>query len=560
MTRPRTIVIVTYNSEAMLDACLAPLSGEDVLVVDNASSDESALIARRSLDEDSFVELPANIGYARAVNTAARLRPGRDLVLVNPDTVVSPGVIDELARTAAKPGVGAVAPRLLNPDGTTQDNVRTFPSALTMLLRRTPLGATSRGRRILDRHSGPSSATQTTPVDWALGALVYLRRDMFDELGGFDERYFVYQEDIDLGLRMRARGWTYLFRPELTAIHAYGRASRSTLDLRRRETRIHWRSVLRFTRRHPTVVLFGRPPRPSRHDTGVLHPVGRRDGVGVIVVTHDSHGLVEPALDAVFSSHRDDLTVVIVDDCSSDTAYLDALDDDDRIELIRLEENVGFAKANNIGIAALSGARHILLLNHDALLTSDTLAALCAHLDDNPAVGGVAPLLERLERPELTPTGSIDSAGIGMTWYGRAVDCLQGQPLATASGLRENVDGLSAACVLFRSDALASVTDRHGTFDDRFFMYKEDVDLSLRLRRSGWRLDVRTDLLAGHARGTSATSRRDAPRWVRIRSLHNDWRVLAKGNLSRRRRLAMLPYLVAKSVVVYLERILRASP
>ena len=105
-------------------------------------------------------------------------------MLVNPDTVVSPGVIDELARTAAKPGVGAVAPRLLNPDGTTQDNVRTFPSALTMLLRRTPLGATSRGRRILDRHSGPSSATQTTPVDWALGALVYLRRDMFDELGG----------------------------------------------------------------------------------------------------------------------------------------------------------------------------------------------------------------------------------------------------------------------------------------------------------------------------------------------------------------------------------------
>lgn len=240
------VVIVTYNSAAVIGPTLDGLRDHEVRVVDNGSTDSTVDVARRHRNVSVHVT-ERNVGYGAAVNVGAALHPGRDICLINPDVVVSPGAIEEMKRHCTGWPVGLVAPRLLNPDGSLQPSARNHQTLGVVLASRTPLGRTRMGQRLQEWQRSPSLGNAVQEVPWVTGAAMYLNRRAFDAVEGFDPSFFMYHEDQDLCWRLRERGWQTLYVPTVTCIHAHARASGSN-------PRAAWRhlvSTAKFYRRHP---------------------------------------------------------------------------------------------------------------------------------------------------------------------------------------------------------------------------------------------------------------------------------------------------------------------
>jgi N-acetylglucosaminyl-diphospho-decaprenol L-rhamnosyltransferase len=259
-----TAVVVTYNSAAWIGRCLDSLAGASTIVIDNASADDTVEIVRRHPGVNVVVR-SRNGGFAVAVNQASALVPDEDILLMNPDAIARPGSVALLeAYLAAHPSVGIVVPRLLNPDGSVQANVRTFPTPWTMLARRTVFGRTGLGRRIHENHvlAGriPDSAG---PIQSAIGAVMLVRREAIRRVGSMDERIFLYGEDWDWCYRMWAANWEVHIEPAAVMDHEYLRQSRRTFDLRSAAVRHHWASAMKLLAIHPGLVI-GRMPDGAR--------------------------------------------------------------------------------------------------------------------------------------------------------------------------------------------------------------------------------------------------------------------------------------------------------
>jgi GT2 family glycosyltransferase len=257
-----TAIVVTYDSAGIIDACLRALAGTPTVVVDNASRDETVELVRSGHPEVRVLVRRSNGGYARAVNDGIRAAGSDDVLVVNPDVEVAPGAIAALEdHLAAHPSVGIAVPRLVYPDGTTQESVRTFPNPVALLARRTPFGRTRRGRSILADHLlEHRSDVEPTPVDWAIGAAMLVRRAAINAVGPMDRRFFLYGEDVDWCHRMWAAGWEVIYVPTSVMEHHYQRSSRRMLDVRNPATRHHWAGITRVFLFHPGL-LAGRGPR-----------------------------------------------------------------------------------------------------------------------------------------------------------------------------------------------------------------------------------------------------------------------------------------------------------
>jgi N-acetylglucosaminyl-diphospho-decaprenol L-rhamnosyltransferase len=247
-------IVVTYNGAPEIEGLLTcqPLreAFERVVVVDNASSDGTAQLARRH--GATVVERPTNAGLAVAVNAGARLVNGDAFAVLNPDVrLASPDVVPRLRAHFADPSVGLVAPALELPSGALQDSAREVPSPLDLWRRRVrgaPLDAIQ------------SDRVRTVP--WVVAAFMIIRRDAFEEVGGFDERYFLYFEDVDIAVRLRRRaGYRVVYDPTARALHAHAAASRGSLM--GWAARQHMRSACRFYAHHPGYLL-PRRWRPTR--------------------------------------------------------------------------------------------------------------------------------------------------------------------------------------------------------------------------------------------------------------------------------------------------------
>jgi N-acetylglucosaminyl-diphospho-decaprenol L-rhamnosyltransferase len=260
-----TAVVVTYNSARWIDRCLTSLDGVPAIVIDNASQDDTPAVVRDRHPEVRLIARTRNGGFAVAVNEGSRAAPADDILLLNPDAVARPGSVAVLdAYLRDHPKVGVVAPRLLNPDGTRQDNVRTFPTPLTMLARRSPLGRTALGKRILRDHFLEDATSEVArPIPATIGAAMLVRRATIDAMGPMDERIFLYGEDWDWCYRAWAAGWEVHLEPASVMEHEYERQSRRTLDLRSAAVRHHWASALKLVVIHPGLVV-GRMPAGAR--------------------------------------------------------------------------------------------------------------------------------------------------------------------------------------------------------------------------------------------------------------------------------------------------------
>jgi N-acetylglucosaminyl-diphospho-decaprenol L-rhamnosyltransferase len=243
-------VVVSYNYGGLLERCVRSILADtsagppDVVVVDNGSTDGSLEQLSAALPNVRVFAAPGNVGYARGANLGIATTDAPVVAVLNGDVELAPGVAAAMvAAIDNDPRVGAVGPRVLNLDGSVYPSARTDPgllvaaahAALGLVWRTNPW--TTRYRQ-LDR-----DPTVARHVDWVSGAAVWLRRDALDDVGGWDERYFMYMEDVDLCLRLRRGGWRVAYEPSGEVVHAQGA---STSQRPYRMIAEHHRSVWRF--------------------------------------------------------------------------------------------------------------------------------------------------------------------------------------------------------------------------------------------------------------------------------------------------------------------------
>jgi GT2 family glycosyltransferase len=188
------------------------------------------------------------LGFAANVNQGAALTSAELVLSANPDALPQPGAVDVLRRFMEEhPRCGLAGPRMVFPDGRWQPSRRRFPTVTGTLVRRTPLRLVLRQRRHF--HLDESPPSEPVEADWMLGGFLMLRRSMLDELGGFDEGFRLYGEDIDLAYRAMRAGWERWYVPEAVVQHEH-KAETDTRWLTRR-TLWHWAGIARFIRKHP---------------------------------------------------------------------------------------------------------------------------------------------------------------------------------------------------------------------------------------------------------------------------------------------------------------------
>ena len=244
---PVAAVIVNYNAAPHLVGCIESLLAEGVsqiLVVDNASTDDSAEVLAESGLPAEFVPAGGNLGYGSGANVGIRRLRTPWVLVCNPDTVAYPGTIKALvAALEPDPRRGIAGPRIENTDGTLYPSARTFP-AMGDSIGHAFLGMIAPGNRWSRRYKmlGWDHADQAE-VDWVSGAFFLARREALADLGGFDEAYFMYSEDVDLCWRAWRAGWKVVYEPAAGIRHVQGA---STNHHPYRMIAEHHRALLRF--------------------------------------------------------------------------------------------------------------------------------------------------------------------------------------------------------------------------------------------------------------------------------------------------------------------------
>jgi N-acetylglucosaminyl-diphospho-decaprenol L-rhamnosyltransferase len=243
-------VVINYEAGPALCDCVRSLLADtsagpppQVVVVDNGSSDGSAAGAR-ALPAVTVLDPGANLGYSRAANLGIAATDAPVVAVCNPDLEVRPGAAGAvLARIDAEDDLGAVGPMILNSDGTVYPSARSVPRVRDavghgLLGLVWPTNPFTRRYRQLD--ANPSRGRD---VDWVSGAAVWLRRAALTSVGGWDERYFMYVEDVDLCWQLRQRGWRVGYEPGAVVTHVQGA---TTARHPYRMIAEHHRSLYRF--------------------------------------------------------------------------------------------------------------------------------------------------------------------------------------------------------------------------------------------------------------------------------------------------------------------------
>jgi GT2 family glycosyltransferase len=253
MPSPRvSAVVVSHGHRVELTASLPALAPQvdEIVLVSNVPG---------SLPDDvhgaRVVENERTRSYAANLNRGIAETSGELVLVDNPDAVPEPGAVAVLAAfVEAHPPCGVAGPQLVDPDGSWQPSRRRFPTVGGTLVRRTPLRrAFPPLERQRDHYQLDDRPTEPAEADWMLGGCLLLRRTMLEELGGYDPGYRMYGEEIDLCYRAAKAGWERWYVPQAVVRHRWDALTDRTLLTRR--TLWHWRSVLRFVRKHPERLL-----------------------------------------------------------------------------------------------------------------------------------------------------------------------------------------------------------------------------------------------------------------------------------------------------------------
>lgn len=248
-----SIIIVSYNARKHLEACLEslttapPSTPHEIIVVDNASPDDSVEVVRKRWPEMTVIAHSANVGFAAANNAGIRASSSELVLLLNNDTIVPAGAIDALVvRLFARPDVAVAGPRLVDGEGRAELSFGRMISPLNELRQKMTL-ALYRQRVAAVVKWVEERTRREQIVDWVSGACLLVRRADAEAAGLLDERYFLYTEDVDFCAAIRARGRHILFTPAAHVVHLGGR-SRATMPAD--VTRAYRRSQVAFYEKH----------------------------------------------------------------------------------------------------------------------------------------------------------------------------------------------------------------------------------------------------------------------------------------------------------------------
>jgi len=207
--------------------------GLEVIVVDNASQDGSPAMVRQEFPQARVIVNPQNLGYGAANNRGIAVASGEFLLILNPDIEALADALPRLVACAQEqPDVGMLGPRMLWPDGATQSSRRRVPTLPVLFLESTWLERLA-PRRLL-RHYYRQDQADTAPqdVDWITGAAMLTRRAVVESVGGFDERFFMYSEELDWCRRIKEAGWRVSYCPDTNIIHHEGKSSEQVVAAR----------------------------------------------------------------------------------------------------------------------------------------------------------------------------------------------------------------------------------------------------------------------------------------------------------------------------------------
>jgi GT2 family glycosyltransferase len=235
-----SVSIVNTNSRELLLACLETLPrGADTVVLDNASEDGSAAAVRDRFPDVRVLAQDFRAGFGANHNAVIRATDGRYVYVLNEDTTAGDWAFDRIvAYLDAHPRVAALGPRLVYPDGRQQDSAWRFPTPLV-----SALGLLTVGKLGVTQSHGE----QARAVDWVMGAALVLRRQALDEVGLFDEEFFLYSEEVDLQLRLHQAGWDVHYFPDATVVH---HESQFSAEIPERRINEMWRSRHRYWHKH----------------------------------------------------------------------------------------------------------------------------------------------------------------------------------------------------------------------------------------------------------------------------------------------------------------------
>jgi len=240
-----SISLVNTNSRELLLACLESLAGVDaeIVVLDNASEDGSAEAVRAQHPDVRLIAQSYRAGFGANHNTVIRATTGRYVFILNEDTTSDDWGFERMVtHLDANPRVAALGPRLVYPDGRVQSSAWRFPSPATAAL-----GLVTLGRAGVLQSGG----AETRDVDWAMASALLVRREALDDVGVFDEGFFIYSEETDLCRRLRTAGWRTQFFPSVTVVHHESQFSAGIPERRINEM---WHGRHRYWRKHHSAV------------------------------------------------------------------------------------------------------------------------------------------------------------------------------------------------------------------------------------------------------------------------------------------------------------------
>lgn len=261
-----SIVIVTFNSCLTIGDCLSPLvnmPNAEIIVLDNDSEDDTVSLIREQFPSIQLIALPENIGFGRACNIGVAASAGSFIFLLNPDAVAAPQAITTLCDFLERhPQVGIVGGRFLDPLGRPLQAVGGHPSLCGLVIDK-PLGLLAKHiqpqgflRTILGKLSLKFRLSKTSEkVAWVSGAALCCRRSTWDAIGGFDENFFLYYEDVDFCLRTSQAGWEVWHTPDAIVSHQSGASFAGNLDFQKR---VYFMNQRYFFQKHcgPLTVFF----------------------------------------------------------------------------------------------------------------------------------------------------------------------------------------------------------------------------------------------------------------------------------------------------------------
>ncbi len=242
--------------------------------------------------------------------------------------------------------------------------------------------------------------------------------------------------------------------------------------------------------------------------------------VYAIIVSHNSAVVLPNCLAALEQQTTAVAGIIVVDSGSTDRGYLETLRKRERLVLIE-SENVGFGRANNLGMTAVPAeAEMVIFMNPDTFLLPGFIARITHLLDIHKQAGIVTGKLLGYDPVLGKPSGRLDSTGIFRRWYGRWFDRGQGEPDSGHYDTVARVPAVCGALMCCRAEALMSLGSQE-IFDEDFFLYKEDIELSLRMKKKGWQLVYDPSLVAYHCRGWQKDRQR-VPYFLRIMAAENE--------------------------------------